>query len=63
VVINKGIGTFDLIHDAKDCHCPICWKLVKPEKCGFTSCNYRYIGTKIEEDGKAPETVQLDSPI
>jgi len=56
VIVNKGIGVFDLIFDDHRNPCPMCQQYVKSEKCAFTDCRYTFSGIKFVE-GKPPQKV------
>ena len=57
VIINKGIGTYDIVYDQHENQCPICYTYVKTEKCAFTTCQYSYVGVMLQEGGKPPKKV------
>lgn len=56
VIIQKGIGTYDMIFDEHLNRCPICYNYVESKKCAFSNCIYGYVGVKLQK-GKAPEKV------
>jgi len=49
VVINKGMTTYDQIHDEYQNSCPLCSSYVIVEKCGFNNCLYTYSGVKVQK--------------
>jgi ubiquitin len=57
VIINRGVGTYDIVYDQHNNQCPICYKYVKTEKCAFTDCQYSYVGVMLQEGGKPPKKV------
>ena len=46
VIMNQGLGDFDLIMDAYKCKCPMCESNVEPMTCAFVNCEFTWIGTK-----------------
>lgn len=46
VVMNMGMGIFDLYVDQKKPQCPMCENCVKLETCAFNNCSYMYVGRR-----------------
>eukprot|EP00798_Chlamydomonas_sp_ICE-L_P006686 gene6686-3351_t len=46
VIMNQGMGLFDLILDAEKCKCPECGLHVAPKTYAFNNCKWRYSGIK-----------------
>ena len=49
VIIQMGIGSFDLVMDEHQCKCPLCKEYVKPITAAFNNCQYRWTGIKSDE--------------
>ena len=50
VIIQMGIGSFDLVMDEHQCKCPLCKEYVKPITAAFNNCQYRWTGIKSSEN-------------
>ena len=61
VIVMKGTGTYDMIHDKHQNICPICYQYVETKKCAFSNCSYSYVGVKLEK-GKPPRKVISKNP-
>ncbi|KAJ3130355.1 hypothetical protein HK098_002584 [Nowakowskiella sp. JEL0407] len=58
IISPQAFGLFDLSTNAYKCICPLCKTHVKPRECGFTGCEYRFFGLKLNDDGP-PATLQV----
>jgi len=63
VIVNKGLGTFDLIMDEHTNKCPMCLQYVKAEKCAFNNCSYGYTGLMAQGDGEPPKKVTTQKEV
>jgi len=63
VIINKGMGTYDLVYNQHENKCPMCLMYVKIEKCGFNNCRYGYTRIKLQEGGLPPQKVTSQEEI
>ncbi len=60
VIMNIGMGTFDLMLDTEKCKCPMCNEFVEPKSCGFNICYYTFSGIKTASDGKPLRIAKQD---
>ncbi len=52
IICPIGMGKIiDLVQDIHQVKCPICSKNVEPITCGFTNCQYTWLGMKKDEKG------------
>jgi len=63
VIMNKGVGTYDVVYDEHRNRCPMCFGYVKAEKCAFNNCRYGYTGIKLGEGGSPPQKVTSQEEI
>jgi len=63
VVMNKGIGTYDIVQDQYKNKCPMCKTYVKVEKCGFNNCIYGYSGIKLQQGEQPRQKVTCQEEI
>ena len=62
VIIQMGIGSFDLVMDEHQCKCPLCKEYVKPITAAFNNCQYRWTGIKSgEKPGDPPITCKEEN--
>ena len=49
-----GTGIFDMIFDVEKSKCPMCYKFVQPDTCGFNNTYYSFTGIKRDSMDKPP---------
>lgn len=52
VIMNSGLGVFDLVLETKNLKCPECAELVEPTMSAINNCYYSFTGIRQKEDGK-----------
>ena len=60
VIMNQGFTSFDLIEDGHSCSCPSCSSAVVPTTCAFNSCQWKWVGKKIDPRTRRPVVVRSD---
>ena len=60
VLINFGLGCFDVILERERSICPMCNSYVVPTNCGFNNCSFRMTGIKITENGVERQKFQME---
>ena len=48
-ILNKEFKINEQIENIK---CPLCYKIIIPQTCGFWDCEYQFVGNKIEDGEK-----------
>ena len=61
VIMNQGFTSFDLIEDGHSCSCPSCSSAVVPTTCAFNSCQWKWVGKKIDSHTRRPVVVHSDA--
>jgi len=63
VIINKGMGVYDVINDDHKNKCPMCSSYVRIEKCAFNNCSYKYTGMKMQNNGQPTQKITCQQEI
>ncbi len=60
VIVNVGIGDFDLETDCRSSTCPMCREHVDVATCAFNNCRWKWVGKKVVSPSQPPVVVRGD---